>query len=277
MRGVFLDKLFQQMHQDEKIFFLTADMGINLVEKFEEEFPERFMNVGIAEQNLIGVAAGLASSGMKPFVYTISNFLVHRCFEQIRNDLVIHQLPVVMIGTSTGFDNGPLGPTHHMVDDWGTLAGLSGIDIYAPFNEVSTDRIFDVVYRKTTPSYVRIAKGKGIDSPTPINPKKRSKSAVLTYGSACSFAAEFARTLQLDLIILEELGVGSFEALNEKCQNYSEIIVVEDHYSHSGMYSYLSQWVNSVEKQIRIRSISPTTYSLLAGFEFSDFQEKDIE
>ena len=76
MRGAFLDKLFQQMEIDETIFFLTADMGINLVEKFEEKYPDRFLNVGIAEQNLIGVAAGLAESGMRPYVYTISNFLV---------------------------------------------------------------------------------------------------------------------------------------------------------------------------------------------------------
>jgi transketolase len=97
MRGVFLDKLFQKMETDETIFFLTADMGINLVERFEENFPDRFLNVGIAEQNLIGIAAGLAESGMRPYVYTISNFLVHRCFEQIRNDIVIHKLPIVLV------------------------------------------------------------------------------------------------------------------------------------------------------------------------------------
>jgi transketolase len=129
MRGAFLDKLFQQMEIDETIFFLTADMGINLVEKFEEKYPDRFLNVGIAEQNLIGVAAGLAESGMRPYVYTISNFLVHRCLEQIRNDIVLHNLPVVLIGTSTGYDNGPLGPTHHMLEDWGTISNLQGIKI----------------------------------------------------------------------------------------------------------------------------------------------------
>lgn len=271
MRAVFLDRLFQQMKQDESIFFLTADMGINLVEKFEEEFPNRFMNVGIAEQNLIGVAAGLASSGMRPYVYTISNFLVHRCFEQIRNDLVIHELPVVLIGTSTGFDNGPLGPTHHMVDEWGTLAGLSGINIYAPYNEESTDRIFDIVYQRTAPSYVRIAKGKGIATPALLKLQDNGTSAVLTYGSACTYAAEYAQKSNRDLIIIEELGLGSFSALDKKCGEYSDIIVIEDHFAHSGMYSYLSQWASLKEKNIKLSSVSPKGYSLTAGFEFGDF------
>jgi transketolase len=272
MRAIFLDKLFQQMKQDESIFFLTADMGINLVEKFEEEFPERFMNVGIAEQNLIGVAAGLAESGMRPYVYTISNFLVHRCFEQIRNDLVIHELPVVLIGTSTGFDNGPLGPTHHMLDDWGTLAGLSGINLYAPFNEESTNRIFDEVYRRTAPSYVRIAKGNGITTPPPVSSEDKSDSAVLTYGSACGYASEFAEKSNRDLIVIDELGLGSFKALDENCRDYSEIVVIEDHFSHSGMYSYLAQWANSRGELLKIQSISPNGYSLSVGFEFNDFQ-----
>lgn len=272
MRGVFLDRLFQQMKHDESIFFLTADMGINLVEKFEEEFPNRFLNVGIAEQNLIGVAAGLAASGMRPYVYTISNFLVHRCFEQIRNDLIIHELPVVLVGTSTGFDNGPLGPTHHMVDEWGTLAGLPGINIYAPYNEESTDRIFDIVYQRTAPSYVRIAKGKGISTPALVNPQTKVTSAVLTYGSACAAAAEYAQKSKRDLIILEELGTGSFTALDAECREYSEIVVFEDHFAHSGMYSYLTQWANSREKQTKILSISPNSYSLDVGFEFKDFQ-----
>ena len=97
MRGDFLDKIFQKMETDDTLFFLTADMGINLVEKFEDKFPDRFLNVGIAEQNLIGIAAGLAESGMHPYVYTISNFLVHRCFEQIRNECNLISQQIVLL------------------------------------------------------------------------------------------------------------------------------------------------------------------------------------
>ena len=87
MRELFFNLLINEMRINDEIYFLTADMGMGLVEQIELEFPKRYLNVGIAEQNLIGVAAGLAESGFRPFVYTISNFLVHRCLEQIRNDL----------------------------------------------------------------------------------------------------------------------------------------------------------------------------------------------
>ena len=217
MRGVFLDNLFQRMEMDESIFFLTADMGINLVEKFEEKYPNRFLNVGIAEQNLIGVAAGLAESGMRPFVYTISNFLVHRCLEQIRNDIVIHELPVVLVGTSTGYDNGPLGPTHHMLEDWGIISNLAGMKIYAPFNKESATNIFEKVSNAVGPSYVRIAKGEGTRNV--INQSKVNKKTklVITYGSAVKSGIEFAESNETDLLIIDELGVGSFPSLDESC------------------------------------------------------------
>ena len=121
MRNNIIASLMCAMEKDKNIFFLNADMGINLVEQIEEKFPDRYANVGIAEQNLIGVASGLANLGYKPFVYTISNFVIHRCFEQIRNDIILHQYPITLLGTSTGYDNAPLGPTHHIIDDWGCL------------------------------------------------------------------------------------------------------------------------------------------------------------
>ena len=90
MRNLVIKKIHELMKTNKKIFFLTADMGINLVEIFEQDFPKRYLNVGIAEQNLISIAAGLANLGFIPVAYTISNFLVHRCLEQIRNDIVLH-------------------------------------------------------------------------------------------------------------------------------------------------------------------------------------------
>ena len=95
MRNLIIDDIFQQMKIDESIFFMTADMGINLVEKFKDNFPDRFANVGIAEQNLIGIASGLANVGYKPFVYSISN-LIHRCLEQVRNDIIFHKYPITL-------------------------------------------------------------------------------------------------------------------------------------------------------------------------------------
>ena len=271
MRNVFLNKLYDQMEIDETIFFLTADMGINLVEKFEDKYPKRFLNVGIAEQNLIGVASGLAESGMRPYVYTISNFLIHRCFEQIRNDIILHNLPVVLIGTSTGYDNGPLGPTHHMLEDWGVISNLPRIKIYTPKNKLSAENIFLKTTRDFSPSYVRIPKGDGVeDSELKIN-LSNSDNVVISYGSASKFGLEYAQNNGMQIILLEELGKGSFHFLDQHISHFKRVTVVEDHFPSTGMYSFVCQWANSRNLQVQVLSISPSDYEMSVGLEFSDF------
>jgi len=271
MRSVFLDMLFDQMEVDDSIFFLTADMGINLVEKFEEKYPNRFLNVGIAEQNLIGVASGLAESGMRPFVYTISNFLVHRCFEQIRNDIVLHNLPVVLIGTSTGYDNGALGPTHHVLEDWGVISTLPRIKIFAPKNKPSAKKIFNKIIGDASPSYVRIPKGDGVqDSELQIN-MSNTKDIVVSYGSASRVALGYAQNNGMPILLLEELGKESFDSLDQFVSNFRRVTIIEDHFPNSGMYSYICQWVNIRKLQMDVISIAPSDYEMLVGNEFSDF------
>jgi transketolase len=271
MRNVFLDKLYDQMEIDESIFFLTADMGINLVEKFEDKFPKRFLNVGIAEQNLIGVASGLAESGMRPYVYTISNFLIHRCFEQIRNDIVLHNLPVVLIGTSTGYDNGPLGPTHHMLEDWGVISNLPRIKIYTPKNKLSAENIFLKTTQDFSPTYVRIPKGDGLeDSELKIN-LSNTENVVISYGSASKFGLQYAQNNGMRIILLEELGKESFQFLDQHISQYRQVTVVEDHFASTGMYSFVCQWANSRSLQLEVVSVSPSDYMMSVGLEFSDF------
>ena len=159
MRGRKIDTIFAQMKTNPDVFFLTADMGISLVEKFGEEYPDRYTNVGIAEQNLIGVSAGLANLGYRPFAYTISNFVIHRCFEQIRNDIGLHGYPITLLGTSTGYDNAPLGPTHHIIDEWGILKSVPGIDIYCPSSLSYAAKLVERILHAGRPAYVRIPKG----------------------------------------------------------------------------------------------------------------------
>ena len=127
MRNTFFDLLENRMHEDTSLFLIVADMGLGLVEKIQNKFPDRFLNVGISEQNMIGIASGLCNVGFRPFCYTISNFLIQRCFEQIRNDICLHNYPVTLVGTSTGFDNGLLGPTHQVIDDIGCIKILPNI------------------------------------------------------------------------------------------------------------------------------------------------------
>lgn len=280
MRNNFFQHLFEKMKADKNIFFITADMGINLVEKIQMEFPDRYLNVGISEQNAIGVAAGLAESGYKPYVYSISNFLTLRAYEQVRNDVCIHNLPVVLVGTSTGFDNGPLGPTHHMLDDWGILTGLRNIEIYCPGSlkdfESITQHIFDV----KGPTYLRIPKGNGVDASKNeieiTNLQKLSileneiENLVLSYGSACDFAQKYS--LQINAKFLRTIKLFPIEEKLLKILKLAKIIhVVEDHFANIGMYSQVVQKLNESGIFVQVKSISPKKYSKIVAYNPEEF------
>ena len=294
MRSEFFDELYRQMACDERLFLVTADMGINLVERFAETYPDRFLNVGIAEQNLIGVCAGLCNAGYKPFAYTISNFLIHRCFEQIRNDLVLHEYPITLVGTSTGYDNGPLGPTHHIVDDWGCLVGLGAIDIYCPTYLGVAGPLVRHIVDRDRPAYVRIAKGgPDVDSAPPnsdgdekIAWLRRSqdvespRSLLVTYGSAFPFCQVACEGNEIDLLVFHQLWPLDELRLSEIMAHYERVLVVEDHFPHSGLYGQLCQIAYRQNWSVQIDSRGPQPpYDLTVGSAnyFANRQERDAE
>jgi transketolase len=270
MRGVILDAIFERMKIDRDIFFLTADMGINIVEKFQVTFPDRYMNVGIAEQNLISICAGLANSGFRPFAYSISNFLVHRCFEQIRNDICLHNYPITLVGTSTGFDNSPLGPTHHVIDDWGLIKGLQVMDIFCPSSVSFARRIVDQVLINRRPTYIRIPKGSpdepSSDSAVTIIQGSTNHTLLISYGTPVQYCL---RTLKLN----PSLSVAVFNQLHplddmqvvSLVKKYMRLIVVEDHFPNSGLYGSICELLTRHHISIPILSAAPIAHSFEVG------------
>ncbi|MCW3105825.1 MAG: tktC [Segetibacter sp.] len=268
-----------EMEKNESIFFLTADMGINLVEKIEKKFPKRFANVGIAEQNLIGVASGLANQGFRPFVYTISNFVIHRCYEQIRNDVVLHKYPITLMGTSTGYDNAPLGPTHHIIDDWGALRNIPNIDIYCP-GSVSYARILvSKIIANNRPAYIRIPKGefqKPDSERDMVLIEGNSKSTLLiSYASPaqeCIKAQE--NNPELSVLIFNKLRPVDAGVLQNILSTFDKLVVIEDHFASSGLYGMLCEFCMTHQIFKRIKSIAPTDYIFEVGRASNFFHEK---
>ncbi len=121
MRRTIARTLAEIAETDDRIILLTADLGFMVLEEFSDIHPSRFFNVGVAEANMVGLATGLASCGFIPFVYSISTFASMRCYEQIRNGPVLHELPVRIIGVGGGFEYGHAGPTHHGLEDLGIM------------------------------------------------------------------------------------------------------------------------------------------------------------
>jgi transketolase len=285
MRGQIIDAVFERMASNPDVFFLTADMGINLIEKFSEKYPTRFLNVGIAEQNLVGVSAGLANLGFRPFAYTISNFAVHRCFEQIRNDIGIHDYPIVLLGTSTGYDNAPLGPTHHIIDDWGALKAIPEIDIYCPSSVSYAGFLVDHLLSTARPAYVRIPKG-AYRTPDSFEhfvllPGAQSRTILVSYGTpAQECLAAQSRDSSLSVLVVNRLRPLDDEKLADVLRPYHRIIVVEDHFPSAGLYGSLCEVLVRHSVTGRLHSLAPRDYTLDVGTSNAYFHRKygmDVE
>ena len=270
MRGEIINSLFAQMESNSDIFFVTADMGINLVEKFGEKYPDRYANVGIAEQNMIGISAGLANLGFLPFAYTISNFAIHRCFEQIRNDISLHGYPITLLGTSTGYDNAPLGPTHHIIDDWGSLKSIPNIDIYCPSSLAYAAGLIGRIIELGRPAYVRIPKG------AHSNPESEEDIVLLKGGGDDVLLVSYGNPAQacinarkcdprISVLIINRLRPLEEAKLLEILDKYRRIIVVEDHMPLSGMYGSLCELIARNPVKGRIESLAPSGYTFEVG------------
>ncbi len=274
MRNQIIDQIYIEMKKDKNIFFLTADMGINLVEKIQNDYPDRFLNVGIAEQNLIGVASGLINSGFKVVAYTISNFLVHRCFEQLRNDISLHKKPIVMIGTSCGFDNAPLGPTHHIIDDWGYVKNLPGFNVYCPSNISYCDNLFSELINLKKSIYLRIPKG-GFDN---INEKsdfqfleKKSDNIFLTYGALVEELYPLYKEHNQSMLVFNKLHPIDKSKIINILEKYKKVYIVEDHFSSNGLYDSICKLIVNSNVPFELKSFSPEDYDLKVGTNINYF------
>ena len=158
-RDATFEELYDIALKDESVVVLTADTGARKFREFQATMPERFHNVGVAEQNMMSVAAGLALSGKHVFVFGISNFVTLRCFEQIKIDICSMRLPVTILGMGTGYGYSSDGPTHHMTEDVSVMRSLAGMTIWSPSDCMATARMVHLAHEMPSPSYIRIDKG----------------------------------------------------------------------------------------------------------------------
>ena len=158
MRNAFAHEITRLAQEDERIVLLSGDIGNRLFDEFKEKCPGRFHNCGVAEANMIGVAAGLALSGLRPVCYTIAPFITYRCMEQIRVDVCYHHVPVTIVGTGAGLAYASLGGTHHSCEDLGMLRVLPGLVVMAPADAHEVRGCVRSVLAQKQPAYIRIGK-----------------------------------------------------------------------------------------------------------------------
>ncbi len=158
MRTALVETLCALAAEDPRLFLLTADLGWSVVEPFAQRYPDRFLNVGVAEQNMLGVATGLAMLGYVPYVYSIATFAAMRCFEQIRNGPILHRLPVRIVGIGGGYAYGHAGPTHHALEDLCLARSQPGLTTLVPADQAQTRTVIRATVDLPGPAYLRIGK-----------------------------------------------------------------------------------------------------------------------
>lgn len=190
MRQVLLSALTSHAKVDPSIFLVVGDLGYGVVEEFATKFPLQFVNAGVAEQNMTGMAAGLALKGKKVFTYSIANFPTLRALEQVRNDILYHNLPVTIVSVGTGFGYGPLGYSHHAIEDVSVMRALPGLRVLSPSTDDEVREALELILSNPKPTYLRLAKSgykqsEGFDASTgsPANRGKKDGRLVLTMGS----------------------------------------------------------------------------------------------
>lgn len=251
MRTAFIEQLILEARTNPRVFLVVGDLGYSVIEPFAEEFPDRYLNAGVAEQNMTGVAAGLASEGFHVFTYSIGNFPTLRCLEQIRNDVCYHNLPVTVVAVGAGMAYGNLGYSHHCVQDLSCLRGLPRMTILSPADPGETRACVTQVCKNPGPSYLRLGKaGEAVIhslAPTFTSPLKvvdRSGTiALVATGAvlveATRAATELAsRNIHVDVYSMTNLSTAGVDI---SClEAYEHVVTVEEHVTAGGLGELLS-------------------------------------
>ncbi|MDD3262623.1 MAG: transketolase C-terminal domain-containing protein [Candidatus Absconditabacteria bacterium] len=159
MRNAVIDYIYEKAKDDKNIMLLVGDLGYSVIEQFQTDLPEQFINIGIAEQNMIGIAAGMALTGKKVFCFSIVPFLTMRAYEQIRIDVCSQNLDVNLIGVGGGFAYGSLGNTHYGIEDINVMKGLPNMKILAPADKIESNVCMDYLFANKGPFFVRLNRG----------------------------------------------------------------------------------------------------------------------
>ncbi|HYZ85785.1 MAG TPA: transketolase C-terminal domain-containing protein [Bryobacteraceae bacterium] len=249
MRTAFIRSLVELAKQDERIWLVCGDLGYSVLEEFATAFPKRFLNAGVAEQNMTGIAAGLALSGKIPFTYSIANFPVMRCFEQVRNDVCHHNLPVKIVAVGGGLSYGTAGYTHYAVEDLAVMRALPHMTVVAPGDPIETKLATRAIAEHPGPCYLRLGKaGEPVvhqsDPPFRLGEsilvREGRHAAILCTGGALRMSVDAANALSRDGYDVRVLSFPTVKpidgvAILRAARETHALFVVEEHHAIGGL------------------------------------------
>lgn len=284
MRTNFINQLIEEARRNEKIFLLVGDLGYHVIEPFAEEFPDRFLNVGIAEQNMAGITAGLAMTGYNVYFYSIGNFPTIRCLEQIRNDIAYHQANVKVVSVGAGYAYGSLGATHQATEEIGALRVLPNMVVATPGDPLEARAITKISASYDGPMYIRLGKAgeKTVHSEDSIDLKigdicsiitrEGNQTAVLACGNILDAALHQINeeNLNYDLYSVPFVKPINKEPLINIVKTHpAGLITIEEHQKSCGMGSAIVEILNDLYYEGNIE-VYPKVKRIAIPDEFAD-------
>lgn len=280
MRDIFVDEFISLVKKNPKIILITADLGFGSFDEISKNFPDNFLNVGVAEQNMIGVAAGMAMLGRIPFCYSIGNFATLRCLEQIRNDAAYHKLPITIVSNGAGFSYGGLGVTHHATEDISVMNAIPELNIFSPSTNLEVSLLVQLCVKNNLTNYLRLDKSfheeqsdnKDIDITKGRWLMRGDDFHIFCTGGITEEAIDVRNKMIKSGI---EIGVASFpvidridfDFIDKSLNKCKKIITLEENAYYGGLNSIIAQHILSKNKKIELfKSFSlPKKFSEVVG------------
>ena len=270
MRDTFAQAFYDEAQINSKLFLVVADISpASKISNFKQEFPTRFIDVGVAEGTMIGIAAGLALRGCKPFAYTIANFSIYRPFEQVRDDLCYQNLPVTVVGMGAGVTYSPLGATHHTIEDVAVMSAIPNMSVLAPCDPAEVTASVSAAARHKGPIYLRLGKSGEPDLSAQAEPfvfgKVRQLQAgkdvaILSYGPITKMAVDLAGTLEREqgrssaVYSVHTLKPLDTERIAAILKSFSHVVVIEEHVYRGGLGSQVKQIAWDAQASCRLHT-----------------------
>lgn len=262
MRTAVINKITDYARKDEGVFLITGDAGFGVLDEYKKIFPNRFLNLGIAEQNMISFAAGMGLAGFNVFIYNIIPFLLYRCYEQVRNDICYQELPITLVGIGSGVTYAPQGVTHYAVEDIALARTLPNLTILSPADPIEAEKCAEYAVKSKKPVYIRLAKsGESVihkenigNIENSIVVREGKEVAVLFHGSiSVEVIKAVGNTKSNPMVIsLPMVYPLNFAYLSKRLKNIHTIITVEEHFVDGGLGSIVSDWLTKENQPYRL-------------------------
>jgi transketolase len=281
VRTAFFDALMKLAERDRRVFLVVGDLGFGVTEPFAKQFPERYLNAGVAEQNMTGIAAGLALSGKIVFTYSIANFPILRCLEQIRNDVCYHHANVKVIAVGGGFAYGALGATHHATEDLAIMRALPEMSVVAPGDPDEAAAATEAVAAHDGPCYLRLGRAgeqKVHNRPIhfqlgkAIQVRQGTDVTLISTGGMLQIALETAdclsyQGLQARVLSMHTLKPLDSDAVLAAARETSAIFTLEEHSIIGGLGSAVAEILaESAEREVVFKRFAlPSAFARKSG------------